>query len=119
MEGAVRIPLADRKRAVAAVPWIAYCDHNALGRCESTRGGAPLKMHFSPDVNVQRDAYERYRCKNTAHWIYVSLGQRIARVCWLHLSDELHYSDAELARWDAWADEHWPFKRPDDAGSTS
>lgn len=105
------VTLRERKLAVASAPWIAYHKGTELDRCRFLRGAAPLKVYRHPDEEVRRATYEKYRCKNTAHWVCVTLDGRLEIVCWPHLA-VIICSMEEDERWQAWAKIHWPFPRP-------
>jgi hypothetical protein len=83
------LTLAERKAAIATIPWVARTSKNWQGRCEVLRADAPAFVRYMTAEQWQRpendELRETWRCKNNAHWVFIGLDGRIRTLCWSHL----------------------------------
>jgi hypothetical protein len=104
------LTLAERKAAIATIPWVARTSKNWQGRCEVLRADAPAFVRYMTAEQWQRpendELRETWRCKNNAHWVFIGLDGRIRTLCWSHLwYAGLQSNMAEGERYYAWVQE--------------
>lgn len=118
------VPLKDRKRFLASLPWVTFLDDmprlgKNLPRCQGIRWGkVALKDLYShgPGGSLPPRGLEHARCTRRAHWRLKAKKSRSRRhdeatsgdYCWDHIVQQ-SYRDLESKRfqaaWEEWKKE--------------
>ncbi len=109
------LTLKERKAAIATMPWVARSgEEKPIGRCQLMRSETPRAYQNAVDLQrpANNEENEKYRCKNWARWVFISLTGEIKILCWAHLwYAGLRGNMAEEERYEYWAKqwdlEHW------------
>jgi len=111
-----RYSLAERKKLIATLPWVARLDQNPeLQRtCTQLLSGTPRWAYIIASQELvgmaspeDRAKLTVHRCNRQARYVYVDVENRLLVRCFMHAAQMLvGYSMAEEERYHAWLVEH-------------
>jgi hypothetical protein len=99
----------------AKLPWVKYIKAGKHD-CERYRNKAPMMMNYPNRPGLRRVTPEelealrkKFKCKNSARWVYKPLKKSMARggtLCWVHMLAEIDMDEEVRIR--KWLDRHHP-----------